>query len=652
MTTSDLHQSTTARRDYARELGELWQQVLQSRDGISRRALEQRHHRVRSSSLPVGRLTRRFDLTPGQLAVVEYAHAWELGLLGGAGAAGQLREPLPMVADIIRLLDESLDDPASARGLFARSGLLRRWCLIELEDCRPRALPLSQLTYRLSETVADFLVDQPGVHPRVYRHLDAPPPAVTSVSRRLVCRLNVDGDADGIALSAGDLHWGKRVVDEALSVADKRGLWLSVHQRQTGSGDDMDDWLALAVRDARLTARTLVVTTDDEATGARVVAALARRGDDVGAVVIAPGEFPALPGSYDGWSLQTLGKVDDAQRVQWWNEVFPGLSDRKLARLGRRFELDYAAVARARSELGAAVDDGEAQFGDIAAFCRRRARRDVGPLVHRVETTHDREDLVVPDATNRKLDRLVAWMDHRRQVLHHWGMADRLGGRPGLATLFSGPPGTGKTMAASILADHIGLDLFRVDLAAVVSKYIGETEKNLDRVFDAAEAGCAVLFFDEADALFGRRAEVKDARDRYANLEVSYLLQRMEDYRGLAILATNLEKNLDEAFRRRLQFVVRFPRPGRRQREVIWRRLLGDGVPLGDDVDFEVLARRFTLTGGHIRNCAIDAAFLAAENGQVTMEDLMRAVARQLKKAGESPGPDDFGPYYEVVQSL
>jgi SpoVK/Ycf46/Vps4 family AAA+-type ATPase len=236
-------------------------------------------------------------------------------------------------------------------------------------------------------------------------------------------------------------------------------------------------------------------------------------------------------------------------------------------------------------------------------------------------------------------------------VLERWGFAARHGVSRGLNILFAGPSGVGKTMAAQILAHDAELDIYRIDLASVVSKYIGETERNLERIFVAARSSNAVLFFDEADALFGKRSEVKDAHDRYANIEVAYLLQRMEDYDGVAILATNLRRNLDDAFARRLHHTIEFPQPEAPDRERLWRAMLPPLAPLSRDIDFGFLARQFELTGGHIRNVVLAAAFLAAEEGTaIAMGHLMRAVARELQKLGRMPSRAEFREHYDLIR--
>jgi SpoVK/Ycf46/Vps4 family AAA+-type ATPase len=225
---------------------------------------------------------------------------------------------------------------------------------------------------------------------------------------------------------------------------------------------------------------------------------------------------------------------------------------------------------------------------------------------------------------------------HRQRVLGDWGFDRKLSLGKGVNALFAGPSGTGKTMAAEIIANELGLDLYKINLAGVVSKYIGETEKNLDRIFTAAENANAILFFDEADALFGKRSEVRDSHDRYANIEISYLLQKMEQYEGIAILATNLRQNLDDAFVRRLAFTIHFPFPNETQRREIWTKTWPAAVPLGSDVDLDFLATQFKLSGGNIKNIALASAFLAAaDGGVVSMEHLCHATQREYQKLGK-----------------
>jgi SpoVK/Ycf46/Vps4 family AAA+-type ATPase len=241
------------------------------------------------------------------------------------------------------------------------------------------------------------------------------------------------------------------------------------------------------------------------------------------------------------------------------------------------------------------------------------------------------DDLVLAETQKQILRQLAAQARYRMTVYESWGFAEKGRRGLGISALFAGASGTGKTLAAEVLARELGLDLYRIDLSGVVSKYIGETEKNLKQVFDAAEEGGVLLLFDEADALFGKRSEVKDSHDRYANIEVGYLLQRMENFQGLAILTTNLKASLDKSFQRRLRFTVDFPFPDAAQREAIWRRVFPARTPL-KDVDSRLLAQ-LNMTGGNIRNIALNSAFLAAEaHSAVAMEHLLQAARLEAVK--------------------
>ena len=241
------------------------------------------------------------------------------------------------------------------------------------------------------------------------------------------------------------------------------------------------------------------------------------------------------------------------------------------------------------------------------------------------------------------LKELVSMVKSRPMVLEAWGLGKKLTASRGVSALFTGQSGTGKTLAAQIIAHELGVDLYRIDLSTVVNKYIGETEKNLEHIFGEAQTSNAILFFDEADAIFGKRSEVKDAHDRYANIEVGYLLQRMESYSGLAILATNLRANLDEAFTRRLQFIITFPFPDEIYRLRIWKVLMPPGLPMAESLDFELMAKRYKLAGGSIRNIIVSAAYLAAsDGGSVTMKHLMHGARREFQKMGRLINEVDF----------
>lgn len=273
-------------------------------------------------------------------------------------------------------------------------------------------------------------------------------------------------------------------------------------------------------------------------------------------------------------------------------------------------------------------------------------------LARRIEPTVTWRDLVLPPETHTQLRELTARARHRDRVLGEWGMRPGGGRGRGVSALFAGDSGTGKTMSAEVIASDLGLDLYTVDLATVIDKYVGETEKNLERIFTEAAGVNGVLLFDEADAIFGKRSDVKDAHDRYANVESAYLLQRMESFDGLAILSTNLRANLDDAFTRRLDLVIDFPIPDPTQRLLLWERCLGPLLPRGADLDLPFCAENFELAGGNIRSIAITSAYLAADTGTpVTMATLIHSIQREYQKLGRLTLASEFGPYLGLVQN-
>ncbi len=293
-------------------------------------------------------------------------------------------------------------------------------------------------------------------------------------------------------------------------------------------------------------------------------------------------------------------------------------------------------------------------MNDIQLACRAQTRHHLDDHATRVDPRYRWNDLVLPPAETSQLRELAAHADHAVTVMESWGFADKLSLGRGLTALFHGPSGTGKTMAAEVLAAELGLELYVIDLSRVISKYIGECEKALAAVFDEAETANALLLFDECDALFGKRSEVRDSHDRYANIEVAYLLQRLEAYRGIAVLTTNLRRNMDEAFVRRIRFRVRFHAPTTELRLRIWRGAFPAQVPLLANVDLRFLADRFELTGATIKSAALRAAHLAAAEGGVTgsvgMRHAVRAVVSELRQLERPVTPGSFGPYAGLIE--
>ena len=391
---------------------------------------------------------------------------------------------------------------------------------------------------------------------------------------------------------------------------------------------DAAAWAAV-VREATLGRLGVVVEVDDELSieGRRVI----ERADHLPWAVVSRHELPVDQLPRRPWVAHTAG-AERPTDEEWAAALGPD-TPRSHPLSAEQLRL----VATAYPAVG----------GDIDAAVRRLAAGRIDRLARRVRPDRTWDDLVLPPDQLAQLKELAARYRNRTTVYGGWGF--RPAPSAGVVALFAGPSGTGKTLAAEILAGDLSLELYKLDLAAVVSKYIGETEKNLDQVFDAAAAGNVVLFFDEADALFGKRTEVGDAHDRYANIETAYLLQRLESYDGVVVMATNLSKNIDTAFLRRLHATVEFPVPEEAERRRLWERNLMPGAPT-KKVDLDFLARQFTLTGGSIRNAALTAAFLAAEAGTpITMATLVLGLSREFQKLGRLVPADDFGPYADLV---
>ena len=297
------------------------------------------------------------------------------------------------------------------------------------------------------------------------------------------------------------------------------------------------------------------------------------------------------------------------------------------------------------------AENGRIGREELYNSCYAQSNKKLGTLATKIKVLYTMEMLVLPEEQMEQMQEICNQVKYRSLVYEKWGFEKRLSLGKGLNILFSGPPGSGKTMAAEVIANEIGLEIYKIDVSQVVSKYIGETEKNLEEIFKEAETSNAILFFDEADALFGKRSEVKDAHDRYANVEIGYLLQRMEEYDGIVILATNLNQNIDEAFLRRLHFNVNFPFPDREQRKLIWQGIFPAAAPVDRELDYDFLAEKFVLAGGNIKNIALNAAFYAAHaSGSIGIKDIMLAAKREYKKLGKTFLMSDYAPYYQLIE--
>jgi hypothetical protein len=506
---------------------------------------------------------------------------------------------------------------------------------------------------RIDERVLHFLTGAPGDDPRLACLLQPPRAAGEPAPSQRALAAQI-GAAWARADRAGDLPLVQLCGEQgatstvAGAVCAALGLTLSVLPAPmvpTAPGE-IETLARLWEREAVLTTGALLIDCHalEEADSARAgaVAHLVER--TAGRLLLSSPERRMAGGRPAGQRPRLTFEVHNpgpGEQRDTWQQALAGRAgalNGQIDQLVSQFDLSPDAIRAATAEALGRIEAPSQVAGPHETLgpalwdaCRAQARPRLDDLAQRLDPRAGWEDLVLPAAQLGVLREVAVHVRRRATVYERWGFGARGARGLGIAALFAGPSGTGKTLAAEVLANDLRLDLYRIDLAAVVSKYIGETEKNLRAVFDAAEAGGAVLLFDEADALFGKRSEVKDSHDRYANIEVGYLLQRLEAYRGLALLTTNMKSALDPAFLRRLRFVVQFPFPDAAQRAQIWRRAFPAATPL-QGIDPEALAR-LSVAGGSIRNIALGAAFAAAEAGEaVQMHHLLRAAQAEYAK--------------------
>jgi hypothetical protein len=543
-------------------------------------------------------------------------------------------------------------EPEAMRAALAPHAPLRRLELVASDGSTGCAMATRPL--RLADRVVEYLLGDPRVDPRVERWMRPIASArLTEDHEALAIRLAdfaAAHDEIRVIGLAGPPRAGKRAI--ARTLAARLGLVMCELElpRLPAAPSERDEALRLLEREAGLARLAYYIDASDIDRSDRSAVTSA---DDIverlNTLVVVGGNdrYP----SRSVIATTSVTKADGAAQRELWRVALAShdavASNAELDLIVQQFDLGPTEIDRcirnARADATLSGGAGAAlTSADVWRTCRAEVARAMDALGQRIVPAYCWDDLVLPPDVSQRLRELAAQVANRARVYDAWGLAAKLPRGRGISALFAGPSGVGKTMAAEVIAHHLDLDLFRIDLAGVVSKYIGETEKNLKRVFDAAEASGAILFFDEADALFGKRTEVKDSHDRYANIEVNYLLQRMEDYRGLAILATNMKSHLDPAFLRRLRFIIDIPPPDAAVRREIWRRVFPPGAPV-EPLDLDALAR-MEVTGGNIRNIAVNAAFLAAAaDGPIRMEHVLHAARREYDKLGKMTAGAEFG---------
>jgi len=524
---------------------------------------------------------------------------------------------------------------------------LRRFKLIELSEIS--SIPITASPLRIDERVLHYLTGIPYSERQLTsmaRPVRKDAPIVAShqsiVERILFAWKNFKEKLPVVQLWGID-KTSKLIIARKCCTEMGLDLWRLSADLVPEKADEIESFSQLWAREAALSGSGLYISAEEaEPQKQRFVRLL-----------IEQIHGPVFLGTRERWSIlnhptisMEVRKPKKKEQLQLWKsclgEARGNITDQQLSKLVSQFDLNASAIQAASKEAVLLKRDSDSPFEALWNAGLEVTRPKLAELAQQIVPKARMEDLVLPEREKQLLREIAIHVAQRHKVYEEWGFEAISSRGLGISALFAGPSGTGKTMAAEVLANELRMSLFRIDLSTVVSKYIGETEKNLRRVFDAAEDGGAILFFDEADALFGKRSEVRDSHDRYANIEIGYLLQRMENYQGLAILATNMKNALDPAFMRRIRFIVNMPFPDEKSRAEIWRRIFPPNTPTSG-LDYGRLAR-LNITGGTIRNIALNASFLAADEGvSVNMKLLKRAVKAEYAKLGHPLTRSELG---------
>jgi AAA+ superfamily predicted ATPase len=640
---------------------------------------------LKQNALPNGtqlaRMVEEFRLSAFDADIILIALAPELDLRYEriyAYLQDDITRKRPTVELTLNLLCENADAKLDRRVHFsAHAPLLLHSLLHLVPDANQAESSLLAQSLKLDDRICRLLLGQDGLDKRLTPFCRLIDPALQWDQLRLngeikhaLSQLASQSLSEKRPLCLyfrGPASDEKRITAEALAGIVGVKL-LSARVDRLPGKEDADSIWELFSREARIYRAVLYISDCDDLRGPD---SAIRRQDLLEAVAKYPG-ITILAGRQDWIPSSSLfgvlpvdfeipGFVD---RCASWKSSLASFGvacdPNDIATVAGRFQLSSGQIAQAVAAAivrthwrAAGVANGEdasvqaapaaPTIEDLAAAARSQCGHELASLAGKIEPRYQWSDLILPPDPKAQLREICQQAEHRSVVFDQWGFERKLSLGKGLNVLFCGPPGTGKTMGAEVIAKKLGLDLYRIDLSQVVSKYIGETEKNLDRIFSAAEHSNAILFFDEADALFGKRSEVRDSHDRYANIEISYLLQKMEEYQGMSILATNLRQNLDEAFVRRLQAIVEFPFPDEQYRRQIWECVFPREAPVGDDVKFDLLAHEVRLAGGNIKNMALAAAFAAAaDQGVIHLSHLVQAAHREHQKLGRSWNPGEL----------
>ena len=630
------------------------------------------------ASLRLPRLASLFGLSPFESDVIVICLAPELDTKYErlyAYLQDDATRRAPGVDLVLNLLCHAQEERCAARSAFLSSGRLSRYSLVQFADHESAARPLLSRSLKLDEGIAHHVLGGKALDPRIAFCCQFIAPGNTSFEspedlpllKPFKQYLEQPSSQQWVALFSGPDR--VRQEETARRLCTESGIpLLKVDLEAMGEGGTpVSQTISLIFRDAALKCAAVYMDNIDalsrESDKALVrLHTLEKAMEELGWVTFLAGR-QAVELS-DSLKRQILFTIDFPlpaypERKRIWHKYAgngtPAQDAPLYADLAARFRFssreirNALALARTKAMLREGGDLQVTQ-ADLEAACRAESNSRLLGFARKVESAYSWDDLVLPEAHKSQLGEIIDHIRNHESVYTEWGFSRKHALGKGVNMLFSGPSGTGKTMAAGIISSALGLDCYKIDLSTVVSKYIGETEKNLNRIFAEAETSNAVLFFDEADALFGKRTEVKDSHDRYANIEVNYLLQKMEEHEGVVILATNLSKNMDDSFMRRVHFSVVFPFPEHEERLAVWQRVFPSEAPVEKDIDREFLARKLKITGGNIKNIAVGAAFLAKrEHGGITMRHVVLSAKRELQKMGKLSTKAEFGDYNDIT---
>ncbi len=578
---------------------------------------------------------------------------------------------------VLKLLCSTIEENVISRKRFAHEAPLMKYEILrKFQDPSNQESPLLGQYLKVDERIVNFLLDSNEVDGRIKTFVQLTPNPVTNEEvliasnpverlRKIVDLKRRRGESQ-VLYFQGPYGVGKRAVAELLCREMNLAL-MYVDGKRLLSFENSDFVTAVMLLEREALLQSALVYWDAFDTllldGRELqLKTLINSWDLNNRLFFLAGEIPWEPTS--DLAMPSFMRVEfphpsSMERKSLWHNILTRESilemDFDLGALASKFRFSGGQIRDATATaLNLAhwrdPDNGHVTEADIYEACRLQSNRKLSELAIKINPQFTWEDIVLPPDRMKQLRELCNSVRFRTLVYDEWGFRRRLSLGKGINALFAGPSGTGKTMAAEILAGELRLDLYKIDLSTVVSKYIGETEKNLARIFHEAETSNAILFFDEADALFGKRSEVRDSHDRYANIETGYLLQKMEEHEGITILATNLRQNMDDAFIRRMAYTITFPFPEEEDRMRIWENIWPSETTRAEDIDYNFMAHNFKLAGGNIKNVALAAAFLAAADGHVIrMDHLILATKRELQKMGKVCVASDFGPYYPLI---